>query len=139
MAKFAAYGFNKSHSAAYGLVSYQTAYLKTFYPAEFMAAIMTCDLDNTEKIKYYIQEVKRMKFKIYPPNINRSHIEFDVPEEKAVGFGLAAIWSRWKSYRASSDRKRRKRPIHFPYGYGETSKLKMSERRYLKLLCMSAL
>ena len=91
MAKFAAYGFNKSHSAAYGLVSYQTAYLKTFYPAEFMAAIMTCDLDNTEKIVRYIQEVKRMKFKIYPPNINRSHIEFDVPEEKLSASDLLPL------------------------------------------------
>lgn len=66
MAKFAAYGFNKSHSAAYGLVSYQTAYLKAFYPEEFMAAIMTCDLDNTDKLVRYIEECKRMKFKIFP-------------------------------------------------------------------------
>ena len=91
MAKFAAYGFNKSHSAAYGLVSYQTAYLKTFYPEEFMAAIMTCDLDNTEKIVRYIEECRRLKFKIFPPDINRSSLEFDVPEDKAVGYGLAAI------------------------------------------------
>ena len=91
MAKFAAYGFNKSHSAAYGLVSYQTAYLKAFYPAEFMAAIMTCDLDNTDKLVRYIEECRRMNFKIFPPDINRSKLEFDVPCEKAVGYGLAAI------------------------------------------------
>ncbi|MFW7381667.1 MAG: DNA polymerase III subunit alpha [Oligoflexus sp.] len=91
MAKFAAYGFNKSHSSAYGLVSYQTAFLKTYYPAEFMAAIMTCDLDNTDKIVRYIEECRRMKFKIYPPDINRSQLEFDVPHEQAVGYGLAAI------------------------------------------------
>jgi DNA polymerase-3 subunit alpha len=91
MAKFAAYGFNKSHSAAYGLVSYQTAYLKTFYPEEFMAAIMTCDLDNTDKIIRYVEECRRMNFKIYPPDINRSHLEFDVPHKGAVGYGLAAI------------------------------------------------
>ena len=91
MAKFAAYGFNKSHSAAYGLVSYQTAFLKTYYPEEFMAAIMTCDLDNTEKLVRYIEECRRMKFKIYPPDINRSKLEFDVPGPKSVGYGLAAI------------------------------------------------
>ncbi|MCX6129144.1 MAG: DNA polymerase III subunit alpha, partial [Proteobacteria bacterium] len=91
MAKFAAYGFNKSHSAAYGLVSYQTAYLKTFYPEQFMAAIMTCDLDNADKIVRYIEECRRLKFTIYPPDINRSYLEFDVPRDKAIGFGLAAI------------------------------------------------
>ncbi|NRA64973.1 MAG: DNA polymerase III subunit alpha [Pseudobacteriovorax sp.] len=91
MAKFAAYGFNKSHSAAYGLVSYQTAFLKTYYPEEFMAAIMTCDLDNTDKIVRYIEECRRMKFKIFPPDINRSKLEFDVPGKKSVGYGLAAI------------------------------------------------
>ena len=91
MAKFAAYGFNKSHSAAYGLVSYQTAFLKTFYPEQFMAAIMTCDLDNTEKIVRYIEEVRRMGFAIYPPDINRSSLEFDVPKKRAIGYGLAAI------------------------------------------------
>lgn len=91
MAKFAAYGFNKSHSAAYGLVSYQTAYLKTFYPEEFMAAIMTCDLDNTDKIVRYIEECRRMNFKIFAPDINRSKLEFDVPEPRSVGYGLEAI------------------------------------------------
>ncbi len=91
MAKFAAYGFNKSHSAAYGLVSYQTAFLKTYFPEEFMAAIMTCDLDNTDKIIRYIAECKRMGFQIYPPDINRSKLEFDVPGPRSVGYGLAAI------------------------------------------------
>lgn len=91
MAKFAAYGFNKSHSAAYGLVSYQTAYLKTYFAEEFMAAIMTCDLDNTDKIIRYIEECRRMGFRIFPPDINRSMLAFDVPGPKSVGYGLAAI------------------------------------------------
>jgi DNA polymerase-3 subunit alpha len=91
MAKFAAYGFNKSHSAAYGLVSYQTAYLKTFFTEQFMAAIMTCDLDNTEKLVRYTEECRRLRFKIMPPNINRSYLQFDVPRAKAIGYGLAAI------------------------------------------------
>ncbi len=91
MAKFAAYGFNKSHSAAYGLVSYQTAYLKTFFPEQFMAAIMTCDLDNTDKLVRYVEECRRLRFKLLPPDINRSFLEFDVPASKSIGFGLAAI------------------------------------------------
>lgn len=91
MAEFAKYGFNKSHSAAYGLVSYQTAYLKTHYPDQFMAAIMTCDLDNTKKVIRYIEDCQRMGIKILPPTVNRSTLEFDVPEDGVVGFGLAAI------------------------------------------------
>lgn len=92
MAEFAKYGFNKSHSAAYGLVSYHTAYLKTHYPEQFMAAIMTCDLDNTKKVIRYIEDCQRMGIKILPPTVNRSTLEFDVPEDKGVvGFGLSAI------------------------------------------------
>jgi DNA polymerase-3 subunit alpha len=92
MAEFAKYGFNKSHSAAYGLVSYQTAYLKTHYPEQFMAAIMTCDLNDTKKLVRYIEDSQRMGIKILPPDINRSELEFDVPEDKGVvGFGLSAI------------------------------------------------
>jgi DNA polymerase-3 subunit alpha len=91
MAEFAKYGFNKSHSAAYGLVSYQTAFLKTHFPEEFMAAIMTCDLDNTSKIVRYVDECRRLRLEIIPPNLNCSDLEFSVPAPKKVGFGLAAI------------------------------------------------
>ncbi len=91
MAKFAEYGFNKSHSAAYGLVCYQTAFLKVHYPEEFMAAIMTCDLDNTKKIVRYVDECRRLRIKLLPPDINRSHLEFDVVGKNVIGFGLAAI------------------------------------------------
>ena len=91
MAEFANYGFNKSHSAAYGLIAYQTAYLKTHYPAEFMAAIMTCDLDNTSKVVRYVDECRRMRLKILPPDINRSSLAFDVPSASTIGFGLSAI------------------------------------------------
>ena len=91
MSKFAAYGFNKSHSAAYGLVSYQTAFLKTHFPAEFMAAIMTCDLDNTDKLIRYIEECHRLKFKIIAPSLNQSHLEFTVPDRTSICFALTAI------------------------------------------------
>ncbi len=73
--KFAGYGFNKSHSAAYALVSYQTLWLKTHYPAEFMAAVMTADMDNTEKVIGLVDECFRMKLKkLLPPDINSRFI-----------------------------------------------------------------
>ena len=91
MAEFAKYGFNKSHSAAYGLISYQTAYLKTYYPAEFLAASMTCDKDNTDKIKRYIEDCNLLGIEVLKPNINRSELDFDVPADKKIGFALSAI------------------------------------------------
>lgn len=91
MAKFAEYGFNKSHSAAYGLIAYQTAYLKTKFPELFMAAIMTCDLDNTDKVVNYAQDCLRMKMKVLPPDVNKSDLEFTVPEKWSIRWGLAAI------------------------------------------------
>ena len=91
MAEFAKYGFNKSHSAAYGLVSYQTAFLKAYYPEEFLAASMTCDMDNTDKLVRYVEDARRLKIEILPPRINVSSLEFTVPEDKKIRFALCAI------------------------------------------------
>ena len=93
MEKFAAYGFNRSHSAAYALLSYQTAWLKTHYPAAFMAAVLSADLDNTDKIVMLINECRAMKLKILPPNINQSFYKFSVTDEqnKSVIYGLGAL------------------------------------------------
>ncbi|MBA2242005.1 MAG: DNA polymerase III subunit alpha, partial [Chthoniobacterales bacterium] len=74
--KFAGYGFNKSHSAAYGLISYQTAYLKANYPVEFMAGLLSNEIDNTEKISVFVGECKRMGIPILPPDVNRSGLKF---------------------------------------------------------------
>ncbi|MCB1152349.1 MAG: DNA polymerase III subunit alpha [Deltaproteobacteria bacterium] len=90
MEKFAAYGFNKSHSAAYGVVAYQTAYLKANYPLEFMAALLTMDADNTDKLATKINEVREMKYEILPPSINKSERDFLVEGDK-IRFGLAGI------------------------------------------------
>lgn len=87
---FAKYGFNKSHSAAYGLVTYQTAYLKTYYPAEFYAALMTCDQDNPPKVIRTINDAKKHNIKILPPDINRSELRFSVLNGDIL-FGLAGI------------------------------------------------
>ncbi|EFP96105.1 DNA polymerase III subunit alpha [Vibrio caribbeanicus ATCC BAA-2122] len=89
--KFAGYGFNKSHSAAYALVSYQTLWLKTHYPAEFMAAVMTADMDNTEKVVGLVDECIRMKLKVLPPDINSGVYRFNVDETGAIVYGIGAI------------------------------------------------
>jgi DNA polymerase-3 subunit alpha len=93
--KFAGYGFNKSHAAAYALVAYQTGYLKTNYPVEFMAASMCLDLGNTDKLNIFRQELQRMDIKLLPPNINASDVEFAVEEmageDKGIRYALAAV------------------------------------------------
>jgi len=90
MAKFAGYGFNKSHSAAYALIAYQTAYLKAHYPAQFMAALLSCDMNNTDKVVIYINECKEHEIEVLPPDINESDKDFTVVEDR-IRFGLAAV------------------------------------------------
>ncbi|SKC34100.1 DNA polymerase III subunit alpha [Photobacterium piscicola] len=89
--KFAGYGFNKSHSAAYALVSYQTLWLKAHYPAEFMAAVMTADMDNTDKIISLVDECHRMNLKLLPPDVNKGLYRFNVDDEGAVVYGIGAV------------------------------------------------
>ncbi|ACI98624.1 DNA polymerase III subunit alpha [Rhodospirillum centenum] len=93
--KFAGYGFNKSHAAAYALVAYQTAYLKANFPVEFMAATMTYDLGNTDKLNQFKQELDRLRVRLLPPDINRSGERFTVEVmpngDRAVRYALAAI------------------------------------------------
>lgn len=91
MEKFAGYGFNKSHSAAYALVAYQTAWLKAHYPAAFMAAVMSSDMDNTDKVVTFIDECAHMKLKILPPSINHSMYHFTVIDKDTIIYGLGAI------------------------------------------------
>ena len=92
--KFAGYGFNKCHSAPYAMVAYQTAYLKANHPVEFLAASMTLDLGNTDKLNVFRQECGRLGIKLLPPDINRSAVEFGVeetPEGPAIRYALAAV------------------------------------------------
>jgi DNA polymerase-3 subunit alpha len=89
--KFASYGFNKSHSAAYSILAYQTAYLKRHYPAEFMAATLTSEINDPKRIIILIDECKRMGLEVVPPDINQSGSLFEVPEKKKISFGLTAI------------------------------------------------
>ncbi|MEW5756580.1 MAG: DNA polymerase III subunit alpha [Pseudomonadota bacterium] len=89
--KFAGYGFNKSHSAAYALVSFQTAWLKAHYPSAFMAAVLSADMDNTDKVVTLIDECNSMKLKVVPPDINQCAHKFTVLDDKTVLYGLGAI------------------------------------------------
>ena len=95
---FARYGFNRSHAASYAIIAYQTAYLKAHYPAQFMAALMTADRDNTEKIAKQIRECRKMGMTVQLPDVNESFTNFSVvvDEEtkkvtKTIRFGLSAI------------------------------------------------
>lgn len=92
MEKFASYGFNKSHAAAYSLISYQTAYLKAHFPVEFMCAVMSLDITNVDKLLFYKEECKKMGLKVLPPDINYSNADFAV-ENGNVRYALAAIKS----------------------------------------------
>jgi DNA polymerase III subunit alpha len=91
MEKFAGYGFNKSHSAAYALVAYQTAWLKTHFPAAFMSAVLSSDMDNTDKVVTLIDECRQMNLIIEPPNINISSYRFTVNNKQNIVYGLGAI------------------------------------------------
>ncbi|CCX83613.1 dNA polymerase III subunit alpha [Eubacterium sp. CAG:86] len=92
MIDFAKYAFNKSHAACYAVVAYQTAYLKTYYPVEFMAALMTSVVDNTDKVASYIYACRQMNIQMLPPDVNTSDMEFSV-EDNAIRFGLSAVKS----------------------------------------------
>jgi DNA polymerase III subunit alpha len=109
--KFAGYGFNKSHSAAYGLISYQTAYLKANYPVEFMAGLLSNEVNNTDKISVFVAECQRMNIDIRPPDVNRSGLKF-VPEldadRRGIRYGLSAIKNIGEAPVAAAIREREK-------------------------------
>lgn len=91
MEKFAGYGFNKSHSAAYALVSFQTIWLKAHYPSEFMAAVLSADMHNTDKIVTLVDETRSMELALLPPDVSHSDFKFNVNEEGEIVYGLGAI------------------------------------------------
>lgn len=91
MEKFAGYGFNKPHAAAYALLSYQTAWLKAHYPAAFMAAVLSSDMDNTEKVVLLLEECRRIGLTVIPPSIKTAEFQFTVRDEKTIIYGLGAI------------------------------------------------
>jgi DNA polymerase-3 subunit alpha len=88
--KFGGYGFNKSHSTAYAAIAYQTAYLKAHYPVEFMAALLSCEMESTADISEHVDDCRRMRIEVLPPDVNTSDVEFDVVGSR-ISFGLGAI------------------------------------------------
>ncbi len=91
MEKFAGYGFNKSHSAAYALLTYQTAYLKAHFPAAFMAAVLSADMDHTDKVVTLIKECADMGLDVRPPDVNHSRYEFAAGDDRTIRYGLGAV------------------------------------------------
>ncbi|MCO6484767.1 MAG: DNA polymerase III subunit alpha [Saprospiraceae bacterium] len=91
MARFASYGFNRSHAAAYSVLAFQTGWLKTHYPAEYMAAVLTHNKGSLDKVNFFLNECKRMKLRILGPDVNESHLHFMVNEKGAIRFGLSAL------------------------------------------------
>jgi DNA polymerase-3 subunit alpha len=91
MEKFAEYGFNRSHSAAYSVVAYQTAYLKAHYPSEYMASVLTHNMSNIDKVSFFMDECKRQNIPVLGPDLNESNFYFDVNKEGKIRFGLGAI------------------------------------------------
>ncbi|WP_422667174.1 DNA polymerase III subunit alpha [Buchnera aphidicola] len=136
--KFAGYGFNKSHSVAYALVSYQTLWLKSFYPAEFMASAMTSELDNTDKMVILINESLKMGLKIIPPNINISRYEFYINHNNDIVYSIGAIKGVGKnSIKNIIDERTRNGNFYDLFDFCMRTDPKKITRRVLEKLIMS--
>ena len=131
MAFFAGYGFNKSHSAAYALITYQTGYLKAHYKVEFMAALMTNDRDNTDKVVRFINEAKDMGIEVLPPDVNESSLDFSVTDGK-IRFGLAAIKGVGAAVIESVIEARQKGPFKSLYDFCSRVDLKKINKRTIE-------
>lgn len=136
MAKFAEYGFNKSHSAAYAFVSFQTAYLKVYYPKEFMASLLTSVKSNTSKLSKYIAEAKRMGIKILPPDVNESMVDFTVTAQ-GIRFGLAAIKNVGESVAEAIVKEREKGKFESIFDFIKRLNSKVVNKRALESLIKS--
>jgi len=135
MEKFAGYGFNKSHSAAYALVSYQTAWLKTHYPAAFMAAVMSADMDNTEKVVTYVDDSKDMGLEIVPPDVNRGAYKFTIDGEKTIIYGIGAVKGVGEAaIQSIVDQRSEAGPYKDLFDFCNRIDLKKSNRRVLEAL-----
>ena len=138
MEKFANYGFNKSHAAAYALVSYQTAWLKTHYPAEFMAAVMSCDMDHTETVVAMLAECRRMQLEVLPPDINRGQFRFTVPKPGQIIYGLGAIKGVGEAALAGIIAERNEKgPFRDLFDFCQRIDLKKANKRVLEALIYS--
>lgn len=134
MEKFAGYGFNKSHSAAYALVSYQTAWLKAHFPSPFMAAVLSSDMNHTDKIVTFIEECKQCGIRIIPPNINESEYAFTVNDNDEIIYGLGAIKGVGEAAIEHIVQVRSQRPFRHFMDFCERIDLRKVNRRALEPL-----
>jgi DNA polymerase-3 subunit alpha len=138
--KFAGYGFNKSHSAAYALVSYQTLWLKTHFPAQFMAAVMSADMDNTDKIVTLVDECERMGLPLIPPDVNKGLFKFTVDEAFNIVYGIGAIKGVGEGPVESILEGRKDGPFSDLFDFCARVDLKKLNKRIIeKLICAGAL
>jgi DNA polymerase-3 subunit alpha len=137
MEKFAGYGFNKSHSAAYALITYQTAWLKTHYPAEFMAAVLSSDMDNTDKVVIFLEDARAMGLKILPVNINHSQYKFTVNSIGEIVYGLGAIKGVGEAAIESILAERKKSAYKNIFDFCDRNDLSKINRRVLEALIRS--
>ncbi|MHB8708251.1 MAG: DNA polymerase III subunit alpha, partial [Desulfuromonadales bacterium] len=133
MAKFAEYGFNKSHSAAYALIAYQTAWLKAHYPVEFMAALLTEDMENTDKVIKNINEIRNMGIAILPPDINASSRDFTV-HANDIRFGLGAVKGVGDAALEAVTEARQEEPFKSLHDFCERVDLRRVNRRVIEAL-----
>ncbi len=138
MEKFAEYGFNKSHSAAYALVAYQTAWLKAHYPAAFMAAVLSADMDNTDKVVGLIDDCRDMKLTVLPPDVNHSKIQFTVADERSIRYGMGAIKGVGEAALAGIvEERERGQPFTSLYDFCQRVDMKKVNRRVMDALVKS--
>ncbi len=134
---FGRYGFNKSHSVAYSVLSYRTAWLKAHYPAEFMAALLSSEIGNTDKVVQYINEARELKLEVLPPEVNESGFKFTVVGDRRIRFGLGAIrnvgWGAIESIIAA----RREAPVTTLADFVERIDLRLCNKRVLESLIVA--
>ncbi len=136
--KFSSYGFNKSHSLAYSYLAFQTAWLKTYYPAEFLAANMSAELNNQDKIVQLIEEAKKFNIKVMPPDVNKSYAGF-TPVENSILFGLAGIKNVGKTAVESIIKAREEKPFQSFFDFLARVDTKLINKRSLEaLICSGA-
>ena len=131
---FGRYGFNKSHSVAYSVLSYQTAWLKTYYPAEFMAALLSSEIGSTDKVVQYINEARELGIEVLPPDVNESGFKFTVTGDKRMRFGLGAVRNVGRGAIESMIAARREQPFTTLHDFARRVDLRLCNKRVLESL-----
>jgi DNA polymerase-3 subunit alpha len=134
MAMFAEYGFNKSHTAAYAVITYHTAWLKGLYPAEFMAATLSSDIDDTDKVQLFVADARQNGVEVLPPDINESNYRFEPVSDKAMRYGLGAVKGTGESAVVEILRARAERPFTDLFDFCERIDRKAVNRRAIEAL-----